>query len=100
MAENDTRLLRTHGSSIVDGEGRTVLLRGVGLGGWMNMENFVTGYPATESLQRQALRKALGEDGYRAYFDRFLDSFFADEDAALLASLGLNCVRLPVNYRH
>jgi len=96
----DDVLLQTAGTRIVTRSGRAVTLRGVGLGGWMNMENFVTGYPATESLQRQALRKALGEDGYRAYFDRFLDSFFADEDAALLASLGLNCVRLPVNYRH
>src|SRR5919197_5990116 len=92
--------LQTAGPKIVTRAGRVVTLRGVGLGGWMNMENFVTGYPATESLQRKALRKVLGEDCYRAYFDRFLDVFFADEDAALLASLGLNCVRLPVNYRH
>ena len=26
--------------------------------------------------------------------------FFEDEDAALLAGLGVNCVRIPVNYRH
>ncbi|MGH8868329.1 MAG: glycoside hydrolase family 5 protein [Actinomycetes bacterium] len=25
---------------------------------------------------------------------------FTDEDAAFLASLGLNCVRVPMNYRH
>jgi len=34
--------------------GRSIVLRGVGLGGWMNMENFITGYPATETLQRAA----------------------------------------------
>ena len=66
----------------------------------MNMENFITGYPSTESLQRLALRKALGDDGYRRFFDRFLDVFFGEDDAAFLASLGLNCVRLPLNYRH
>jgi len=55
--------------------GKPLTLRGVGLGGWMNMENFITGYPATESLQRKALQKALGNDGYRLYFDRFLDVF-------------------------
>ena len=46
-----------------------VTLRGVGLGGWMNMENFITGYPSTESLQRKALRKALGPEGYERFFD-------------------------------
>jgi hypothetical protein len=84
----------------VGGDGETVVLRGMGLGGWMNMENFITGYPATESLQRDALRAALGEEGYRRYFDRFLDAFFGDADAAFLSSLGLNAVRVPFNYRH
>jgi aryl-phospho-beta-D-glucosidase BglC (GH1 family) len=66
----------------------------------MNMENFITGFPATESLQRDALRRALGDARYAQFFDRFLDVFYADPDAAFLASLGLNHVRLPVNYRH
>ncbi|HVU78474.1 MAG TPA: cellulase family glycosylhydrolase [Gaiellaceae bacterium] len=92
-------MLAIDGPRFVD-DGREVTLRGVGLGGWMNMENFITGYPATESLQRKALRNALGEQGYARFFDRLLDVFFGDEDAALLASLGVNCVRLPLNYRH
>jgi hypothetical protein len=29
-------------------------VRGFGLGGWLNMENFITGYPANEETQRQA----------------------------------------------
>lgn len=93
-------MLCTDGGRIRTRAGTPVMLRGVGLGGWMNMENFITGYPATESLQRRVLRKALGEEGYQRFFDRLLDVFFADDDAALLASLGLNCVRLPLNYRH
>ncbi len=99
-ALNSDTLLQTLGSRITTGAGRPVTLRGVGLGGWMNMENFITGYPATESLQRAALRQALGEEGYRRFFDRFLDVFYGDADAAFIASLGMNLVRLPVNYRH
>ena len=92
--------LRVEGDAIVDGEGNRVVLRGVGLGGWMNMENFITGYPANESQQRAALREALGEDGYHRFGDRFLQAFFDDADAQFLASLGVTCVRLPFNYRH
>ncbi|MGO9658760.1 MAG: glycoside hydrolase family 5 protein [Acidimicrobiales bacterium] len=92
--------LSTRGSRIETSSGTPVVLRGVGLGGWMNMENFITGYPSAESVQRWALFKVLGEDNYERFFSRFLDVFFTDEDAAFLASLGLNCVRLPVNYRH
>ncbi|HEU5107995.1 MAG TPA: cellulase family glycosylhydrolase [Micromonosporaceae bacterium] len=92
--------IRVDGDRLVGGDGEPVVLRGMGLGGWMNMENFITGYPATESLQRAALRTALGEEGYRRFFDRFLDVFFGDADAAFLASLGLNSLRVPFNYRH
>lgn len=93
-------LIQVDGDRLVTARGESVVLRGVGLGGWMNMENFITGYPSTESLQRKALRQSLGEEGYQRFFARFFEVFFADQDAEYLASLGLNCVRLPFNYRH
>ncbi|KIJ19431.1 glycoside hydrolase family 5 protein [Paxillus involutus ATCC 200175] len=34
------------------------------------------------------------------FFDKFLEYFFAEPDAAFFKSLGLNCVRIAVNYRH
>ncbi|MGY1845221.1 glycoside hydrolase family 5 protein [Modestobacter sp. SYSU DS0875] len=100
MTESLQQVIRVDGDRLLGPGGGTVVLRGVGLGGWLNMENFITGYPGTESQQRRALRAALGEEGYRRFFDRFLDDFFTDADAAYLASLGLNCVRIPFNYRH
>jgi endoglucanase len=99
-AVNAGRWLRVDGSRIVADSGENVTLRGVGVGGWLNMENFITGYPATESLQRAALRRSLGPAGYDAFFQTFLRCFFDVPDARYLASLGLNSVRLPVNYRH
>jgi endoglucanase len=92
--------LETRGRQIVTRSGRPVMLRGVGVGGWMNMENFITGFPSTATLQRDALRRALGDEAAQCFFDRFLDVFFGDEDAAFIASLGLNVVRLAVSYRH
>jgi endoglucanase len=76
------------------------MLRGVCLGGGANMENYATGFPATETLARAAMRRALGEEGYRRFFDRFLDVYYGDDDAALLASNAMNVVRAPLNYRH
>lgn len=92
--------LRVDGRRLVDGAGREVLLRGVGLGGWMTMENFITGYPGTESQMRRALRRVLGAEAYHAYIDTFLTEFFTAADAAYLAGLGMNCVRVPFSYFH
>lgn len=92
--------LRTSGAGIVTDDGEPVLLRGVGVGGWLNMENFITGFPATESSHRAALRRALGGRRAALLLDSLLMSFFGPPDAEFIASLGMNCVRIPVNYRH
>jgi endoglucanase len=99
-ADSRDPFLTTRGSQLTDQTGTQVRMRGVGLGGWMNMENFITGYPYTETAMRQAVRDVLGPERYEAFFDRLLEVFFGPDDAAYLAQLGLNSVRVPVNYRH
>jgi len=101
MAEDrPTRPLRVRDTAIVDERGEAVRLKGVNIGGWLNMENFITGYAANESMMRAAVRAVLGPDRYELFFGRLLSAFYADADAAFLAQLGLTCVRIPVNYRH
>ncbi|EKD16860.1 hypothetical protein MBM_05329 [Drepanopeziza brunnea f. sp. 'multigermtubi' MB_m1] len=92
--------LRVEGDKVVDGKGNTVILRGAGLGGWMNMENFITGYPGHEYQHRAAMLNVLGKEKQEFFFDKFLEYFFQEADAQFFASLGLNCIRLPFNYRH
>ncbi|MDP9311187.1 MAG: glycoside hydrolase family 5 protein [Chloroflexota bacterium] len=97
---NRNEFLAIQGSQIVNQQGDPVVLRGFGLGGWMNMENFITGYPGNEEAQRDAIRAVLGPEKYERFFDRFLACFFTADDAKFIQSLGLNLLRLPVNYRH
>ena len=92
--------LRVDGISLCGGKGQPVRLRGVGLGGWMNMENFITGYPGAEEAHRQAMAAVLGPERHAFFFDKFLEFFFSASDAAYLASLGVNALRLPINYHH
>ncbi len=93
-------LLRVEGTKIVDGDGNNVILRGVALGGWMNMENFISGYSANETFMKTLVLKAIGQEKFDLFFEAFLNAFFDDADAQYLASIGMNCVRIPVNYRH
>src|SRR5579859_8295615 len=80
--------------------GEVVTLRGLGLGGWMNMENFVAGFPANEAAFRWVVARALGGARAEYFFDRYLQHFFTEADARFISSLGINLVRLPFNYRH
>lgn len=66
----------------------------------LSMENFITGYPGHESRHREAMLEVLGKEKYDYFFDRWLEYFFTAGDAKYFASLGLNCIRIPFNYRH
>lgn len=82
---------------------------GAALGGWMMMENFITGFAGHEFQLRAELQEGLGAEKAEFFLDKvclptcacsdeqFLEYFFSDEDAALFAQLGLNCLRIPVS---
>ena len=90
--------LRVSGDQIVNQNGDTVWLRGFGLGGMLHMENFINGYPSNEETMREGMLEVLGEERYNLYFDNFLNSYFTEPDAEYINSLGLNLVRIPINY--
>nr|CDP27084.1 Putative Glycoside Hydrolase Family 5 [Podospora anserina S mat+] len=107
------RCLRVEGTDIVDADGKQCAT-----GGHTNMENFITGYPGHENEMRKAMLEVLGQEKYDFFFDKvcsvapssttdhgltpvkFLEYFFTPSDARFLASLGLNCIRIPINYHH
>ncbi|TEU21760.1 MAG: glycoside hydrolase family 5 protein [Anaerolineales bacterium] len=92
--------LRVRGSEIVNGRGEVVRLGGFCLGGWMNMENFITGCPGHESGMRTAVARVLGEAKAQFFFERFLHYFITEDDLRFLKDLGCTAVRVALNYRH
>jgi endoglucanase len=93
-------MLQVKQNQIIDEQGKEIRLRGTCIGGWMNMENFINGYPGDEHGQRAMLAEILGAGKAQFFFDRWLDYFLAEEDIAYIKSCGANVVRLPFNYRH
>ncbi|PNH48601.1 hypothetical protein VD0003_g8524 [Verticillium dahliae] len=93
-------MLRVSGTNIVNAAGEQVVLKGAGLGGMLNMENFITGYSGHEHEHRAALAEVLGKEKAEFFSSRLIHHFFTEADAALFASLGVNCLRIPFNYRH
>jgi hypothetical protein len=64
------------------------------------MENFITGFPGHEEQHREAMLEVLGQEKYEFFFEKWLEYFFTEADAKFFSSLGLNCIRIPFNYRH
>ncbi|MEI8243959.1 MAG: cellulase family glycosylhydrolase [bacterium] len=79
--------------------GRAIRLRGFNVGNWLNLENFMIGLPGVDSLIRTAMREIAGDDKCAAFFEAFTDSYFTEDDAAYIAGMGFNLLRVPFNYR-
>ncbi len=93
-------MLQVRKGKIVDAQGNPVQLRGTCVGGWMNMENFINGYPGAEHRLRALMTEIIGPDKAAFFFARLLDYFLTEGDIAFMKKLGATVVRLPLNYRH
>jgi len=92
--------LKTKGRQIVGANEKPIVLKGVSIGGWMNLEDFINGYPGSEEGLRLIMAETIGKTKAEFFFNRLLDHIFNEDDAKFIAELGMNHVRLPLNYRH
>jgi endoglucanase len=93
------KMLRVDGSKIRDTDGKSISLRGPSLGGWMNLENFINGYPGHESGIRHAFTEELGKAKSDFFFERMAYYFLSAKDIRFIRDCGATVVRLPFNYR-
>jgi len=93
--------LKARGNQIVNGKGENVLLRGIGLGGWMLQEGYMLGLSNNWQQQNQ-IRKhiaaLIGEDRAQEFYDVWLANHTRKIDIDSLKAWGFNSVRLPMHY--
>ncbi|WCE04870.1 cellulase family glycosylhydrolase [Pseudoxanthomonas sp. JBR18] len=92
--------LHAQGTRIVDGQGRDVLLRGFGLGGWMLQEGYMLELPqfGTQRVIRANIKQLIGEAKTEAFYTAWLDHHTTKADIDALGAWGFNSVRLPMHY--
>ncbi len=94
--------VRAESAGLVDGSGRDLLLRGVGLGNWLLPEGYMWKFgPGAESPREiEALVARLaGADWAGEFWRHFRDVFITEADIARIAASGFDHVRLPINSR-
>ncbi len=79
-------------------QGEKLQLKGVSLGGWLVLEDHMSGIPYIEHKIRERFDAILGENG-QAFFKEWQESYIGEKDFEYLHSLGMNFIRLPFNYR-
>src|SRR3989338_6933782 len=77
-----------------------IILRGVNLGGWLMMEGYILhSLNKAEQLFKKNFSQALGEKALKDFEKAFRKNFIQESDIREISKLGMNCIRLPFNYR-
>lgn len=92
--------LKANGKNIVNEKGENVLLRGIGLGGWMLQEGYMlklTGQGQQHKIKAR-LVSLVGEENTNKFYEAWLNNHTTRADIDSLRHWGFNSVRLPLHY--
>lgn len=93
--------LKASGKKIIDVNGNEVILRGMGLGGWMLQEPYMMemeGFAGTQWQIKDKIQSLIGATNTEAFYDAWLANHLTRTDIDSMASWGFNSVRLPMHY--
>jgi endoglucanase len=97
---NAQGFLKTSGTKIVNEKGENVLLRGMGLGGWMLQEGYMLRLQGTNPQYsiRNRIEKLIGAEQTQQFYDSWLKNFTTKADIDSMKRWGFNSVRLPMHF--
>ncbi len=101
MQGSAQEFLSTNGKAIVNESGDTILLRGMGLGGWMLQEGYMMHTSSFANAQYQLMGKIeelIGATDTDLFYESWRANHVTKVDIDSLKAWGFNSVRLPMHY--
>jgi endoglucanase len=93
--------LHRENQKIVDGKGKNVILRGLGVGGWMVQEGYMLQtqpFASPQYMIKQKIQDLIGEDNTKQFYTAYKANGITKRDIDSLAAWGFNSIRLPMHY--
>jgi aryl-phospho-beta-D-glucosidase BglC (GH1 family) len=93
--------LHRQDKKIVDGSGQEVLLKGIGLGGWLLQEGYMLHTSQFANAQWEIREKILGlvgESNTELFYQTYRNNYVRKADIDSIKSWGFNSIRLPFHY--
>jgi endoglucanase len=92
--------LKTNGKLIVNERGEKVVLRGMGLGGWMLQEGYMfkLGSIGQQHRIKAKITELVGPDKTEQFYNDWLANHTTKTDIDSMAAWGFNSIRLPMHF--
>jgi endoglucanase len=100
IANGHAQYLRAKGKSIVNDKEDTIILRGMGLGGWMLQEGYMFRLSNLGQQYRikEKITEVVGKEKAKYFYEQWLLHHTTKRDIDSLAAWGFNSIRLPMHY--
>ena len=95
----NAQYLHVVGKEVFGNDGKKIILKGMGLGGWLVPEGYMLGTWGSPTSIRNRIVDLIGEDSTKVFYEKFEKNYVAEKDITQLAEWGFNSVRLPFHYK-
>ncbi len=101
-ARQGTGFYRSAGTEIVDPDGNPVVLKGIGLGGWLMPEGYMLHISAPDGGSPRTIRARIedliGKADTDQFFQLYRANYVQEKDIEAIASWGFDHIRLPFHF--
>jgi endoglucanase len=102
-AVSHAQFVRSQGTQIVDGSGKPLLIRGIGIGNWFVLEGYFWRFGGLTQSQTDlelVFADLLGPTHAQAFLSNWRQNFMSEADVRRLKQDGFNTIRIPLHTKY
>jgi len=98
---NNSGFVKVEGKKVLTPDGRPLLLKGIGLGNWLLPEGYMWRFKKAVSPRQinEVVTELIGPAAAREFWKKYRENYITKKDIVYLKKIGMNSVRVPINYR-
>jgi hypothetical protein len=101
-AQTKQGFVHTRGENLVDGSGQPLMLRGINLGNWFEVEGYMFHFDGGPQAPREIedlTKNLLGPEKAEAFWKEWRANYITEADIDRIHAMGFNSVRVPLHWR-
>lgn len=102
MAYGQHGFVHTAGTNLVDGDGKTLMLRGTNLGNWLEPEGYMfhfDGGPQSPREIEDLTKELIGPEKAAEFWHQWRETYISAGDLDRIKAMGFNSVRVPMHWK-